>query len=253
MTPIRTWGCSRQAARTVSRNFSTSILSRPLSLDSDCAEDSTRADAEPVSPARRSTSVILVATSAVLRAAAPTLRAISWVAVPCSSTAAKMLEEISEILPIVTQISLIAATDSWVAVCRPAICEPISSVAFAVWAASALTSWATTAKPLPAAPARAASIVALSASRLVCSAIAVISLTTSPMRPADCDNAAMRASVLEACVTASVAILLDPAMLAVRQAARLFTTFAPDSGGCIEDHRYFPRYLPSLGAMRALR
>jgi hypothetical protein len=32
----------------------------------------------------------------------------------CSSTAAEMLKEISEILPIVTQISLIATTDSWV-------------------------------------------------------------------------------------------------------------------------------------------
>ncbi len=57
----------------------------------------------------------------------------------------------------------------------PAICAEISSVAFAVWPASAFTSPATTAKPLPASPARAASMVALSASRLVCSATAVIS------------------------------------------------------------------------------
>jgi hypothetical protein len=34
------------------------------------------------------------------RADAPTLRVISWIAVPCSSTAAEMLKEISEILPI---------------------------------------------------------------------------------------------------------------------------------------------------------
>ena len=91
----------------------------------------------------------------------------------------------------------------------PAICVPISSVAFAVCVASALTSWATTAKPRPASPARAASIVALSASRLVCSAIAVISLTTSPMRLAAADSSVMRASVFSACVTASAAILLD--------------------------------------------
>ena len=84
--------------------------------------------------------------------------------------------------PIVLPISLIAPTNSCVAVCMLAICEPISSVALAVCEASAFTSWATTAKPRPASPARAASIVALSARRLVCSAIAVISFTTSPMR-----------------------------------------------------------------------
>ncbi len=91
----------------------------------------------------------------------------------------------------------------------PAICVPISSVALAVWPASALTSCATTAKPLPASPARAASMVALSASRLVCSAIAVISFTTSPMRPAACDSSVMRASVFSACFTASPAMRLD--------------------------------------------
>ena len=92
----------------------------------------------------------------------------------------------------VPPISLMAATESCVAACMPAICAPISSVALAVCAASALTSCATTAKPLPASPARAASMVALSASRLVCSAIAVISLTTSPMRLAACDSSLMR-------------------------------------------------------------
>jgi hypothetical protein len=64
-------------------------------------------------------------------------------------------------------ISLIAATESCVAVCIPAIWVPISSVAFAVWAASAFTSEATTAKSRPASPARAASMVALSASARV--------------------------------------------------------------------------------------
>jgi hypothetical protein len=43
-----------------------------------------------------------------------------------------MVEEISEIRPMVPQISLMAATDSCVAACMPEICEPISSVAFAV-------------------------------------------------------------------------------------------------------------------------
>jgi hypothetical protein len=42
-------------------------LSRVLCRDSDCAEDSTRDDADPVSPAPRLTSVMLLATSAVLR------------------------------------------------------------------------------------------------------------------------------------------------------------------------------------------
>ena len=40
----------------------------------------------------------------------------------------------------VPPISLMAATESCVAVCMPAICVPISSVALAVCAASALTS-----------------------------------------------------------------------------------------------------------------
>ena len=111
--------------------------------------------------------------------------------------------------PMVPPISLMAATDSWVAVCMPAIWVPISSVALAVWAASALTSWATTAKPLPASPARAASMVALRASRLVCSAIAVMSLMTLPIRPAAFDNSPMRASVFSACFTACWAMLLD--------------------------------------------
>src|SRR6186997_3118642 len=58
----------------------------------------------------------------------------------------------------------------------------MSSVAFAVCAASAFTSDATTAKPRPASPARAASIVAFSASKLVCAAMDWISLTTPRWR-----------------------------------------------------------------------
>ena len=96
-------------------------------------------------------------------------------------TAVAMVAAIREIWPMVSPISLIAATDSCVATCMPVMCDEISSVAFAVWLASDFTSVATTAKPRPASPARAASMVAFSASRLVCAAIEWISLTTSPI------------------------------------------------------------------------
>jgi hypothetical protein len=48
-------GIAIYAARTVTRNLSTSILRRLLSLESDCADDSTCEEAEPVSlaPAAR--------------------------------------------------------------------------------------------------------------------------------------------------------------------------------------------------------
>jgi hypothetical protein len=193
----------------VARNFSTSAWSRLLSFDSDSADESTCVDAEPVSLAPRLTSVMLDATWAVPLAACPILREISWVAASCSSTAAAMAEEISEMRPMVPLISLMAATESCVAACMLPICVLISSVALAVWAASALTSCATTAKPRPASPARAASMVALRASRLVCSATEVISLTTSPIRCAAFDSSLMRWSVCSAWLTASLAIRLD--------------------------------------------
>ena len=138
-----------------------------LSPDSDCAAESTCEEAEPVSLAPRCTSVMLEETCWVPCAACCTLREISCVAAPCSSTAAAMVEAISDSLSMVPLISLIASTDSWVAPWMPVICWPISPVAFAVCSASAFTSEATTAKPRPASPARAASMVALSASRLV--------------------------------------------------------------------------------------
>lgn len=72
-------------------------------------------------------------------AACCTLRAISWVAAPCSSTAAAIALAISDRRLIVALISLIAATESMVADCIPAICPEISSVAFAVCAASAFS------------------------------------------------------------------------------------------------------------------
>src|SRR5207237_8538802 len=84
-----------QAARTELRNLPTSSLRRLLSPDSDCAADNTCEDAEPVSEAPRCTSVMLADTCWVPCAACCTLREISWVAAPCSSTAAAMVEEIS--------------------------------------------------------------------------------------------------------------------------------------------------------------
>src|SRR5207237_9496032 len=105
----------RQAARTESRNLPTSVLRRWLSPDSDCAADSTCEEAAPVSLAPRCTSEILEETCWVPRAACCTLREISCVAAPCSSTAAAMAEEISASRSMVPLISLIAFTDSWVA------------------------------------------------------------------------------------------------------------------------------------------
>ena len=43
-----------------------------------------------------------------------------------------MVAAISEIRPMVSPISLMAPTNSCVAACMPAICDEISSVAFAV-------------------------------------------------------------------------------------------------------------------------
>src|SRR3954467_6827179 len=84
-------------ARSVVRNFSTSSLRRLLSPDIDCAEDSICAEAEPVSEAPRLTSEMFAATRAVPLAASPTLREISPVAAPCSSTAAAIAAAMSDI------------------------------------------------------------------------------------------------------------------------------------------------------------
>ena len=90
-TPGReVWGI--YAALTELRNLPTSTLRRLLSLESDRAADSTSVEAEPVSVAPRWTSVILELTSVVPAAACCTLREISCVAAPCSSTAAAMVE-----------------------------------------------------------------------------------------------------------------------------------------------------------------
>src|SRR5206468_8534493 len=134
-----------QAGRTEVRNFETSTLRRLLSPDNICAADSTCEDAEPVSPAPRCTSVMWDETCWVPWAACCTLREISWVAAPCSSTAAAIVEEISDRRSIVPEISRIALTESCVADWMPEICWLISPVAFAVCSASAFTSEGTTA------------------------------------------------------------------------------------------------------------
>src|SRR5690349_21625046 len=98
-------------------------------------------------------------------------------------------EVISLICAMVCVMPLIAATASLVDCCMAATWPEISSVAFAVWLASAFTSEATTAKPRPDSPARAASMVALSASRVVCASIEWVSLTTSPIFSPRVDSA----------------------------------------------------------------
>src|SRR3984893_12714607 len=105
------------AARTGARNLTTSALSRLFSFESKCAYEQTGYAADSVSPAPRLTSAMLVATWVEPMAACCTLRAISWVAAPCSSIAAAIAAAISETRPIVPLISLMATTDSCVAAC----------------------------------------------------------------------------------------------------------------------------------------
>jgi hypothetical protein len=68
------------------------------------------------------TLVMLDETFMVPCAACCTLWEISWVATPCSSTAAAMVEEISDSRSMVPLISLMAFTDSLVAAWMPEIC-----------------------------------------------------------------------------------------------------------------------------------
>ena len=146
-----------------------------------CATRSTWLAALPVSSAAVVTPEMLPLTCWVPCAACSTLRAISWVAASCSSTAAAMEAEISLILPMVATIPSMAPTVPLISLLTASIWAAISSVALAVWLASDFTSPATTAKPLPASPARAASMVAFSARRLVWPAMALINSTTSPI------------------------------------------------------------------------
>ena len=96
-------GRRAQAARTVSRNLATSPRSWVLSLASSLADDSTSREAVPVSPAPRFTSLMFSATCEVPCAACWTLRAISWVAAPCCSTAAAIAAAISAMRAIVSR------------------------------------------------------------------------------------------------------------------------------------------------------
>ena len=100
-----------QAARTVARNLPTSSLRRLLSLDSDWAAESTCEEADPVSLAPRCTSMMLERDLLRALAACCTLREISCVAAPCSSTAAAIVEDISDSFSMVPAISLMAPTD----------------------------------------------------------------------------------------------------------------------------------------------
>ena len=128
-------------------------------------------------------------TSWLATAACWTLRAISFVAAPCCSTAEAIPEEIWRTWSITLAIDLMASTALRVSSCTAEIWLPISSVALAVWLARFLTSPATTANPLPASPARAASMVAFNASRLVWDAMSLMRATTSPMRSAAAERA----------------------------------------------------------------
>ena len=69
-------------------------MRRLLSLDSDCAADSTCEDADPVSLAPCWTWVMLELTSVVPSAACWMLRDISCVAAPCCSTAAAIVDAV---------------------------------------------------------------------------------------------------------------------------------------------------------------
>src|SRR5207247_1343618 len=103
--------------------LSSSSRRRLLSLDSVRAEFSTSSEADPVSVAPRLTCMTLAAASCVPCATFWTLRAISCVAELCCSTALAIVEAMSEILPMVPPISLIAATDSCVAPCMPELVD----------------------------------------------------------------------------------------------------------------------------------
>src|SRR5262249_50540356 len=89
----------------------------------DLADARHLARAPPASPA----------VSAVRLEAASALRAISWVAPPCSVTAAAMVVVMSPTSRMVRWMVAMASTARTVAFCMPLMCELISSVALAVW------------------------------------------------------------------------------------------------------------------------
>jgi len=153
---------------------------------------------------------MLLVTWLVPDEACETLRTISCVAAPCSSTAAAMVVAmvlISRIRPVIAPMAVMARS---VTPCTSPICPAISSVARPVWLASSFTSAATTAKPRPASPARAASMVAFRARRLVCDAMFEIIPTMSPIRVEVSRRACTRAAVWSASVMASSARPAEP-------------------------------------------
>src|SRR5256884_730280 len=199
------------AARTLPKNSSTALRSMPDWVSSSRAFASTSEAALPVAAAAVVTPPIWVEISFDPAATDWMLRAISRVAPPCCSTAVEIDTVISLICEMVSVMPPIEATASLVEACMAATCDEISSVAFAVWLASAFTSDATTAKPRPESPATAASMRAVSAHRFALAAIEWISLTTSPIFSAPVESAPTVALVRSASPTALLAISLERA------------------------------------------
>ena len=114
-------------------------------------------------------------------AACVTLRAISWVAARCCSTAA----EIAPAMGVHLDDDLADAADRLNRLLRHALHGGDLATdlvgRLGGLGCQVLTSDATTAKPLPASPARAASMVAFKARRLVWLATSLIMATTSPI------------------------------------------------------------------------
>jgi hypothetical protein len=89
---IETHTITSGAIRSLPQNYG-NVFESP---DSHWAAGITWEEADPVSDAPRCTSVMLAETFWVPCAACCTFRDIPWVAVPCSFTAAAIVEEISE-------------------------------------------------------------------------------------------------------------------------------------------------------------
>ena len=157
--------CRGRAARP--RKSLTSVLSVVASVDSTAAARLTSAALAPLLSTAPFTRSMLWVMLAVPAETCSTLRAISWVAELCSTTAEAIVTAISLTWRTVPAMPWIASAAPMSPPGSRRSGAPISSVALAVCVASDLTSLATTAKPLPASPARAASIVAFKARRLV--------------------------------------------------------------------------------------
>ena len=146
-------------------------------------------------------------TSRVPRAASLTLRAISWVATCCSSTAAATPRAMLCTLPMVRAdlVDRRPRSRGW----RPGSCaicaRDLVGGLGGLGRRGPSPRWRPRRSRGPASPARAASMVALSASRLVWPAMLEISATTSPMRAAPSARASTRALVRRLLSTAPAA------------------------------------------------